>query len=60
MADVSRRLSRVNVGVHSYLVYKELDVNAQKFVKGNVAVYKDLNKEFVTKNSFCHAFNGCK
>ena len=25
-------------------------------VKGNVAVYKDLNLEFVTKNSFCHEF----
>ena len=24
-------------------------------IKGNVAVYKDLNLEFVTKNSFCHA-----
>ena len=22
----------------------------------NVAVYKDLNLEFVTKNSFCHKF----
>ena len=26
------------------------------YVKGNVAVYKDLNLEFVTKNSFCHEF----
>ena len=25
-------------------------------IKGNVAVYKDLNLEFVTKNSFCHKF----
>ena len=25
-------------------------------IKGNVAVYKDLNLEFVTKNSFCHEF----
>ena len=24
--------------------------------KGNVTVYKDLNSEFVTKNSFCHEF----
>ena len=23
-------------------------------IKGNVAVYKDLNIEFVTKKSFCH------
>ena len=25
-----------------------------RHIKGNVAVYKDLNIEFVTKNSFCH------
>ena len=26
------------------------------YVKGNVTVYKDLNLEFVTKNSFCLEF----
>ena len=25
-------------------------------IKGNIAVYKDLNLEFVTKNSFYHEF----
>ena len=25
-------------------------------LKGNVAIYKDLNVEFVTKNSFCLEF----
>ena len=25
-------------------------------LKGNVAVYKDLNLEFLIKNSFCHEF----
>ena len=30
--------------------------NTDTILKGNVAVYKDLNLEFVTKNSFCHKF----
>ena len=36
-----------NVGQESF---------ADKIFKGNVAIYKDLYLEIVTKNSFCHEF----
>ena len=32
------------------------NVRHKSELKGNVAVYKDLNLEFVTKNSSCHEF----
>ena len=35
-------------------------VFAGQKVKWNVAVYKDLNLEFVTKNNFCHGLTACK
>ena len=41
-----------NVPTNMCIHTKQSSVN----IKGNVAVYKDLKLEFVTKNSFCHEF----
>ena len=45
MVEMCRKLRDTLRGKHYYYYTT---------IKGNVAVYKDLNIEFVTKKSFCH------
>ena len=53
----NRCMVRALVGLSNRTFSNRTAILFRVYVKGNVAVYKDLNLEFVTiKSSFCHEF----